>query len=166
MDEYSDFLESLLTSTENEAKKMFNEWIMDLARKPEKEGIEEHVRFLKAFNLRTNEEQTIITELAASYVILNPDNSLSRVSPLFKKVLSITTAEIQKPYVGRLPIKILEEVIKEKGRARDKLRRIAEFVAVPEVRAIFQELYHEETEHETNLKKTLEGLKLLNEFEG
>jgi bacterioferritin (cytochrome b1) len=164
MNEYSAIVDTLVTSKENESKKIFNDWMMLLAGKSDEEGFEGFVGFINDFTLKSKKEQNKIAGLVAGYLLLIQDDSQMRLGRLFKEALSSTSREIQNRYFAQLSIKILEEVTREKKHAKEKYKRIAEFVASPDVRAVFQELYTKEEEHETYLKKKLNGFKLINEF--
>ncbi|MFQ5801126.1 MAG: DUF2383 domain-containing protein [Candidatus Hydrothermarchaeales archaeon] len=58
-------------------------------------------------------------------------------------------------------IKTLEEIIEVEKRMKERFKKLSEEADTPELRGLFQELAHEEENHERRLSERLTALRLM-----
>jgi rubrerythrin len=58
-------------------------------------------------------------------------------------------------------IKTLEEIVKAEKHMKEKFTKLAKSASTPEMRALFQELAHEEANHEKEVSEKLIALRLM-----
>jgi rubrerythrin len=58
-------------------------------------------------------------------------------------------------------IKTIEEIIDVEKRMKERFKKLAEKASTPEMRALFQELAHDEEGHEKELSERLIALRLM-----
>jgi hypothetical protein len=159
MDE-AEFIRALTEVSGDEATKVSDQWMETFFEMPDKQVIEGFVKIIKAVDSLPEEKQDKIAKIVSKTWYKSRFPRDTRGFQLFRKAVSSLDGDVGKVYIDMIPIHLLEQIIKTRTRLKENFNILAGLVTTPEIRAIIQQVAHEEGEHAKGLQTMLDGLKI------